>query len=79
MMWVVDCCLRRKSQSYIDGATKFKREPWADGALGSRHMVHMKKLMLVQIMNSVGTNTMIIVNNVDIFNIIDVVNNIFIV
>jgi hypothetical protein len=55
------------------------REPWADGALGSRHMVHMKKLMLVQIMNSVGMNTMIIVNNVDIFNIIDVVNNIFIV
>ena len=77
MMWVVDCCLRRKS--YIDGATKLMREPWANGALGSRHMVHVKKLMPVQIMNSVGTNSMIIVNNVDIFNITDVVDNIFIV
>ena len=55
------------------------REPWANGALGSRHMVHVKKLMLVQIMNSVGTNSMIIVNNVDIFNITNVVSNIFIV
>lgn len=34
MMWAADCRLRKKNKGYIDNATKFMREPRANGTLG---------------------------------------------